>query len=49
MERFKTKAQADLIHCYINTIEENHKKQIEHMRLYMILLSMLPIYMCFIL
>lgn len=49
MERFKVKAEPDLIHCYVNTIEENHKKQIENMRLYMIPLSTLPIYMCFIL
>lgn len=47
--RFKVKAEADLIHCYVNTTEENHKEQIENMRQYMILLSTLPIYMCFIL
>lgn len=47
--RFKVKAEADLIRCYANTTEENHKEQIEIMRQYMILLSALPIYMCFIL
>lgn len=47
--RFKVKAAADLINCYVNTIEENHKEQIENMRLNMILLSTVPIYMCFIL
>lgn len=47
--RFKIKDEADLIHCYVNSIEENHNEQIEDMRLYMILLYTLPIYMCFIL
>lgn len=47
--RFEVKAEADLIRCYANTTEENHKEQIEIMRQYMILLSALPIYMCFIL
>lgn len=47
--RFKVKAAAHLIHCYVNTTEENHKEQIQNMRLNMILLSTLPIYMCFIL
>lgn len=47
--RVKVKDEADLIHCYVNSIEENHKEPIENMRLYVILLSTLPIYMCFIL
>lgn len=47
--RFEVKAEADLIHCYVNIIEENRMEQIENMRLYMILISTLLIYMCFIL
>lgn len=32
--RFKIKNEADLIHCYVNSTEENHNEQIEDMRLY---------------